>query len=202
MMKYFIAGDKLLAFNAKCCTSSFCRAIIKTHHPEIEEFLQTKVTFPEGVSVETRQLHQHVPSRFNSDRPTALLVREPVSRFRSAIGFLGLSEQVDDVIRIMLEETGESVQNRHGRMLGGQRGFASNIHLLRQSRFIKEDDVDITCFSMPDQIDECAEWLGLPTPLVHVNEASGPKPDLTNDQIDKIKKYYKSDIELWESVNA
>lgn len=201
-MKYFIAGDKLLAFNAKCCTSSFSRAIIKTHHPEIEDYLQTKVIYPDGVSVENKQLHQHVPSRMNPDRPVALLVREPVSRFRSAIGYLHLSESVDDVLRIMMEENGESIKNANGRNMGGRRGFAGDIHLRKQTRFIHDDDIDITYFRMPDQIDECAEWLGLPTPLVHVNETSGPKPDLTNDQIDKIKKYYKSDIELWESINA
>ena len=39
--RYFIAGDKLLAFNAKCATSSFCNAIIKRHHPVILCLLYT-----------------------------------------------------------------------------------------------------------------------------------------------------------------
>ena len=198
--RYFIAGPKLLAFNAKCGTSSFCNAIIKAHHPEILDKLVNHTHFPHGKTMDDmQQLHRYVPTRINPDRPTALLVREPISRFRSAVGFLGLYECVDDVMRIMTEENGEVIKNSKGRVIGGGRiPLAADIHLKRQSRFL-HDDADLKIFRM-DDIDACAEWLGLPTPLVRYNETSKPKPDLTDEQIDKVKTYYKRDIELWESL--
>ncbi len=198
---YFIAGDKLLAFNAKCGTSSFCNAIIKTHHPLILDKLLNHTHFPYGQTMDDmQQLHKYVPTRVNPDRPTALLVREPVSRFRSAMGFLGLKDKVDDVLRVMVEESGEPIINAKGAIFGGRRPLAADIHLKRQSKFL-HDDADLKIFKM-SEIDECAEWLGLPTPLVRYNETSKPKPDLTGEQIDKIKEYYKRDVELWKSLNA
>ena len=199
--RYFIAGDKLLAFNAKCATSSFCNAIIKRHHPVILDELVNHTHFPYGKKMdEVGQLHKFVPTRVNPDRPTALLVREPVERFRSAIGFLGLSKSVDEVLRVMTEETNDGIVRDNGQLFASHRPVAADIHLLRQSRFL-HDDADLTIFSMKD-VDKCAEWLGLPIPLVRYNETSGPKPDLTDGQVDKIKQYYRRDIELWESING
>lgn len=202
MRKYFIAGGKLFCFNAKCCTSSFARAIIKEHHPDVWYNLNHKIHFPFGKTVdEVEQLHQYVPMRVNPDRPAALLMREPVSRFRSAAGFLLVSQSVDEVLDIMINETGKAVLNDNKVAFGAGRPIAADVHMLKQSRFLHDDHVeDVKIFKMPDQIDECAKWLGLPTPMVHNNETSGPKPDLTNEQIEKIKHYYRKDVELWESL--
>lgn len=197
--KYFIAGDKLLAFNAKCATSSFCNAIIKAHHPDILDKLVNHTHFPYGKTMDDmQQLHRYVPTRVNPDRPVALLVREPISRFRSAMGFLRLTNQVDKVLEVMIHETNEAITNSKGNLFCPRTPVAADIHLLRQSRFL-HDDADLTFFKLEDA-DKCAEWLGLPTPLVRYNETSGPKPDLTSEQIDLVKKYYRRDVELWESL--
>lgn len=197
--RYFIAGPKLLAFNAKCGTSSFCNAIIKAHHPDILDHLVNHTHFPYGKTMdEMQQLHKYLPTRVNPDRPVALIVREPVNRFCSALGFLNLADSVDDVLRVMIEETGEAIVNSKGHMFSPRKPIAADVHLLKQSRYL-HDDADLTIFRM-DQIDECAEWLGLPTPLVRYNETSGPKPTLTPEQIEKVKHYYRKDVELWESL--
>jgi len=147
------------------------------------------------------QLHRYAPMRVNPDRPTALLMRDPISRFRSAAGFLNISKSIDKVLDVLINETGEAIVNDKERLIGGRRPLASDTHLLKQSRFLHDDHVeDLKIFKMPDQIDECAEWLGLPTPMVHKNETSGPKPDLTPEQIEKIKHYYRKDVALWESL--
>lgn len=199
--RYFIAGDKLLAFNAKCATSSFCNAIIKAHHPVILDKLVNHTHFPYGKTMDDmEQLHKYLPTRVNPDRPTALIVREPVDRFRSAIGFLRLSQKVDDVLRVMVEETNDPIVNDQGQLFASNRPVAADIHLMRQSRFLN-DDADLTIFTIQDS-EKCADWLGLATPLVRYNETSGPKPDLTDEQVDKIKQYYRRDIELWESING
>jgi hypothetical protein len=59
----------------------------------------------------------------------------------------------------------------------------------------------VTHFRFPDQINECLEWLGLPTPAPQLNEeAEEEKPTLTPEQENAIRTAYTSDIALWESL--
>jgi len=198
MAKYFIAGDRLLAFNFKCATSSFCWAIIKKYYPETLDALTNKTSYPEGRSAETSMNHQFVPTRTRPDRPVAALIREPVERFRSAIVFTGVypKHSVDELITELYEENGTV---KSGPM--GQMKLIDNHHFSHQHRFGLECE-DITYFRMPDQINEAAEWLGLDTPLTKINSARSEKPNLTQEQIDKIQEFYKKDIVLWESIGG
>lgn len=200
--QYFIAGDKLLAFNTKCGTSSFVNAIIKAHHPDVLYHLENHVHFPYGQTMDDQQqLHRYVPKRVNPDRPAALVVREPVSRFRSAMGFLRLSSVVDEVLDIMINETGMSVCTSTGQVWPSRnRPIAGDVHFKKQYGYVSDDHVAPLKIFRMDQIDECAEWLGLPTPLVRYNETPVAKPDLTPEQIEKVKHYYRKDVELWESL--
>jgi len=56
-------------------------------------------------------------------------------------------------------------------------------------------------FRFEDQLNEAAEWLGLPTPLPQ-EDATDPasKPNLTPEQEAIVKKIYAYDIALWESL--
>jgi hypothetical protein len=56
-------------------------------------------------------------------------------------------------------------------------------------------------FRFEDQLNDAAEWLGLPTPLLHedaTNEAD--KPTLTPEQEARVREIYADDIVLWESL--
>jgi len=56
-------------------------------------------------------------------------------------------------------------------------------------------------FRFEDQLNEAAEWLGLPTPLPQedaTNEAD--KPMLTQEQEARVRGIYAEDIALWESL--
>jgi len=57
-------------------------------------------------------------------------------------------------------------------------------------------------FRFEDQLEECAEWLGLPTLLPH-EDASDPalKPNLTIEQENIVRQIYADDFILWESLN-
>jgi len=56
-------------------------------------------------------------------------------------------------------------------------------------------------FRFPDQLNACAEWLGLPTPVPQRNEeADAGKPVLTAEQEAAIRTAYAADIALWESL--
>jgi hypothetical protein len=57
----------------------------------------------------------------------------------------------------------------------------------------------VTHFRFPDQIDACAEWLGLDTPVPQLNaEADEGKPELTAEQEAAVRDAYADDIALWE----
>jgi hypothetical protein len=56
-------------------------------------------------------------------------------------------------------------------------------------------------FRFEDQLNEAAEWLGLPTPLPQ-EDATDPalKPNLTPEQEARVRDIYADDIALWESL--
>ncbi|NDG19286.1 MAG: hypothetical protein EB117_13570 [Betaproteobacteria bacterium] len=56
-------------------------------------------------------------------------------------------------------------------------------------------------FRFEDQLNEAAEWLGLPTPLPQ-EDASDPalKPTLTAEQEARVRELFADDIALWQSL--
>jgi hypothetical protein len=59
----------------------------------------------------------------------------------------------------------------------------------------------IKYFLFPEQIDECADWLGLPTPVPRVNEEKEEKkPVLTEEQLELVVKQYYNDNELYQKL--
>lgn len=184
MKKYFVAGDKLLAFNAKCCTSSLVREIIRTYYPDIEQMIQG-ASYPDGKNAENTRHHQWVPARVNADRPVVQVVRDPVERFRSSMAELGLND-VDATLEELRTEAGDYGRGTRGNVL------AANVHFLPQVRF----DGDITFYK---NADDAAAALGLRTPLPVINE-SGTKPTLTEQQASSVRAWYAEDVALWESL--
>ena len=59
----------------------------------------------------------------------------------------------------------------------------------------------VTHFRFPDQLDACAAWLGLETPVPQTNaESESQKPALTPEQEARVRETYAADIALWESL--
>ena len=56
-------------------------------------------------------------------------------------------------------------------------------------------------FCFEDQLQECADWLGITVPLPHL-DATEPanKPILTPEQESRVREIYAADIALWESL--
>jgi hypothetical protein len=102
------------------------------------------------------------------------LVRDPVERFRSACARTQIS--VDDAL------------------------ISADGHFWSlESMGALQDGV--THFRFPDQLDACAEWLGLETPVPQLNEeAEANKPTLTPEQEARVREIYAADIALWESL--
>ena len=59
----------------------------------------------------------------------------------------------------------------------------------------------IKYFLFPEQIDECAAWLGLPTPVIRLNEEQDDKKPVLNDrQLELVIKNYYNDNELYQNL--
>jgi hypothetical protein len=60
---------------------------------------------------------------------------------------------------------------------------------------------DFKCFCFENQLNEAAEWLGLPTPLPW-KDATDPalKPNLTPGQQARVREIYAYDIALWKNL--
>lgn len=190
-MNYFICGERLLAFNPKCGTSTFCWAILRQYYSDIVDDLNNHTQWANGGLTENQMLHRWVPKRFSSYKhEVAQIVREPLERFCSAVAFMNLENRcgsVDAVIDDLVNET-------HG--LDGIGGtIASNFHFRHQNRF----SGDIKFFRM-DQLQECADYLGIEVPLKTINKTKRAKPTLTSKQENLLRDYYADDVALWESI--
>tara|TARA_B100001094_G_scaffold286909_1_gene302064 strand:+ start:3434 stop:4009 length:576 start_codon:yes stop_codon:yes gene_type:complete len=190
-MNYFICGDKLFAFNGKCGTSTFAWAILRQFYPEIVQDLNENTQWAHGGKTEDQMLHRWVPKRASPYKmPVAQIVREPVDRFKSAVAFMDLEKRagtVDSIIDDLINETG-TIDGLSG-------SVAANFHFRPQARFRGE----LYYFRM-DQMQECADWLGIEVPLKTINKCPRKKPELTKEQEDLIRDYYSDDVELWESL--
>ena len=120
-----------------------------------------------------------IGSPLQADEPAdglCCLVRDPVERFRSACARQGVSVE---------EGLTKQEDDVHFWSL-------ESMGLLQAG---------VTHFRFPDQLDACAEWLGLETPVPQLNEEPEEgKPTLTPEQEARVREIYAADIALWESL--
>ena len=79
-MRYFVCGDKLMAFNGKCGTSTMAWAIVRQFYPDIEEYLRTKVKWAAG-TVDEQMHHNHVPKRTHPNAPVVQIMSPILAPF-------------------------------------------------------------------------------------------------------------------------
>tara|TARA_R100001163_G_C5051308_1_gene188097 strand:- start:69 stop:650 length:582 start_codon:yes stop_codon:yes gene_type:complete len=189
-MRYFVCGDKLMAFNGKCGTSTMAWAIVRQFYPDIEEYLRTKVKWAAG-TVDEQMHHNHVPKRTHPNAPVVQVIREPVSRFRSAVAFMRLEDKgkynIDQILDDLENETDVVQTSRGGKLV-------SNFHFHYQDKFRG----DITYFTLSN-LQGAADELGIKVPLIKINSAPTKKPDLTPEQEDRVRAFYADDVKLWEA---
>jgi len=108
-------------------------------------------------------------------RECCCMVRDPVERFRSAC----------------------ARQNKT--VAEGLAARETDVHFwsLKDMQLLE----GVTHFRFPDQINDCAAWLGLPTPVPQENEEQEDrKPTLNSDDLAAIQLAYAEDIALYESL--
>jgi hypothetical protein len=109
-------------------------------------------------------------------QPAACMVRDPIERFRSAC----------------------ARQNKTVEEGLGLRDSDVHFWSLKDMGLLESG---VTYFRFPDQINDCAEWLGLPTPVPQDNEETEElKPVLAAEELTAIRLAYADDIALYESL--
>jgi len=104
------------------------------------------------------------------------LVRDPVERFRSACA--RQQKTVDEGLALLTDDVHFWTLDSMGLL-----------------------DAGVTHFAFPAQINACAEWLGLETPVPTLNnEPEEGKPVLTPEQNAAVLAAYAADVALWESL--
>jgi hypothetical protein len=104
----------------------------------------------------------------------AVIVRDPIERFRSACA--RLEKTPSEVIAENLDDV--------------------HVWTLESMGLINHPQAKYFLFS---ELEKCALFLGLPTPLEQVNEEP-IKPDLSQEDLQFITQYYAKDIELYNSL--
>ncbi|NBX73030.1 MAG: hypothetical protein EBQ89_01895 [Alphaproteobacteria bacterium] len=118
------------------------------------------------------------PTDISPVLPLAVMVRDPLERFRSALA--RTRNSVEEALALRYSDA-------HFQSLSDMGLIAT----------------DVTYFRFPDQIEECAAWLGLETPVPQENaEPDENKPTLTPAEELAVRTAYGDDIALWERLQA
>jgi hypothetical protein len=191
-MMYFITPNYSVALIPKAGCSTLSRCVIKAFQPH-EENQIVNGAYPEGQGPDTTMWQGFVKKQRYPTMPTLALIREPVSRFCSAMAQIGLLD-VDAALDSMLN--GTPIQKQTPR-------FTRTIFLNKNHHFlpqIKWVHPDTKLYRFPDHLNEAATEIGFALPLPAINIASRPKPTLTTEQEDAVRAFYAEDITLYNSI--
>jgi len=208
-MQYFVLPHCCVAFNAKVGSTSLAFAIVQKYYPDkLQECLdrfnsvvsrlspEFIKTLPESIQktiyndkLDSASFWQNVCVRTNSpDKPVLLAVRDPIDRFASIIAYLNLDA---DTILTALENDEEFVFQKLSRKV------RRDTHLLPQSIYASPNT---KLYKFPDQLEKMCKDIEIDYPLPKVNEGKNKKPILTDEQIKRVKEYYKEDVVLFDSI--
>jgi len=73
-----------------------------------------------------------------------------------------------------------------------------DIHFQHQHRYIQNDTY---CFKFPDDFNKGLTFVGINKTISHSNKAKRQKIKLSDEQLFLIKEYYKTDINLYNSIS-
>ena len=189
-MMYFITPNYSVALIPKSGCSTLSRCVIKSFQPQQETLIQY-AAYPEGKGPDTTMWHSYAKKEKLPTKPTLAMIREPVSRFVSAMAQVGLSD-VDAALDSLVN--GTEVQGRR-RMLRLNR----NEHFTPQIRWVHPDT---KLYKFPEHLNEAATEIGFSLPLPVINAAVRPKPTLTQTQTEAVEQYYSEDIALFNSITV
>jgi hypothetical protein len=191
MSLYFITPNYSVAFIPKSGCSTLSRATVKAFQPEDEEMVQSG-HYPQGRSPDNWQFQWLAKVEVEPTKPVLAFIRDPFSRFLSAMVQKRLTD-VDATMTAMEEES--TVTNVRGREIR----VAQDPHFMPQYLWLTPT---AKLYRFPDQLTEGATEVGFILPLPIINPARTDKPVLTQDQEQRILSYYLEDAELFAAISA
>lgn len=183
---YQLTPAYCFAINPKVACTSFSRAIVETHYPDIYTAETTQ-----GANPDTYPWVVYCPALERPDRPVLLLVRHPVARFISAVQQVNLN--VDVALDCLLNDTPYHFSHR-----SKPTRLCDDEHFRMQFRLVT---ADTTTLVFPDQLRTAVALLQLKG-LPHLNQARRLKPTLTAAQISQVTYFYAKDLELFQRAQA
>lgn len=181
-----VTPEYCLAINPKVGCTSFSRAIVETHYPDIYA-----AEIKQGADPDNYSWVVYCPTVQIPDRPVLLLVRHPVDRFLSAIQQVGISAAV--ALDCLLNNTTYHFPNR-----SKPTRLCENEHFKFQAPLVTDNTVTLV---FPDQIQTAIALLQLKS-LPHLNQSRRPKPVLTAAQVSQVAYFYAKDLELFQRAQA
>lgn len=193
--KYYDSGSVAVAVNFKVASASLARAVIKAHHPEMEAGITTHwtpgftgpcVAYPEGRNAENMRWQTKVPKVDPDEKPVLLLMRDPVEKFRSACA----EDKITDVNRLLNVLEAGTPEN-----------WEKLLHFWPQCRFLQ--NVRVKAYRIERDLEQFCADAGLEYPMSWIGPAGhngAEKPDLTIEQVNRVKAIYADDYVLYDST--
>lgn len=207
--QYFVLPSCCIAFNAKVASSALACSIINKFYPErydaaVKDYNQTwsqfsqkfKDSLPESFQImfntdfkNSKTFWQNICVRSNiAEKPVLLAVRDPILRFASTCAYM--QSDVNEVLN--------ALENKSKMFLDNHECFAyTNTHFLPQYIYM---DLNCRPYKFPDNLQQMCIDAGLDWPLPIINEGKHNKPDLTLEQIERVKNIYAEDVKLYNSL--
>jgi hypothetical protein len=169
--QFYVLPHCYVAQSHKVASSALARAIVEVYHPEL---VARNALLPPGFEpVDGMSFRNLAPLTEAPDKRVLLAVRDPVERFRSALGMLGWT--VEETLA-MLPTTVDP-------------------HLARQVELTRHGQETVV-YRYPLDLERLCADAGLPFPLRVVNAGRWPKPHLTARQRSRVEEHYAEDMEL------
>lgn len=166
--------DKGLALVTRSGSHCLFKVILETHHPSPIVFQSETERWHPIRSIPVTNTIDIAQTPIPEQLTFAVIVRDPIERFRSACARLGQTPA--EVIA----------------------GSLGNVHTWTLESMGLINHPQARYFLFPE-LEQCTRFLGLPTPLQKLNEEP-VKPDLSEEDLQFVTEYYASDIELYNNL--
>jgi len=187
---YFITPTYSIAFIPKAGCSTIARSVIRSFQPS-DELTAISGHYPDGRSHEDWMFQWLAKKEKNPSKQVLAFIRDPVSRFLSAMSQLRL-EDIEECMSLL--ESGDEKIFPKGRVVT----MKNNPHFIPQISWMT---TTAKLYRFPDHLDEGAVEVGFQLPLPVINAARRPKPVPSQPQIDRILEYYYEDMSLYQSIS-
>lgn len=174
--EYFITPNETkISCIGKSGSTAIGKAILQELYPD-------KIPVMLGADASNAAGWQAFVPKVEEPDTAIVVVRDAVERFRSACSQVRRQDDVDEVLSDL-----ES---------GGK--LCENYHFKKSSDYLVENTA---LFKFPDHIADLARAIGLTDiPAVNDNSNNPLKPELTQDQTERVSAYYADDIALFNSI--